>query len=254
MNGHDRELARGFDAQAPKFERAPVQSDPVAIERLVREADLPPNALVLDAGCGPGLVAFALLEAGFRVVGVDLSQEMIQRARRRCQRRGPHASFLQGSVFDGLIDSLGPFDAALSRFVLHHVVDPAAFVARQIDLLRPGGVLVLSDHITDPSRQRADHHTALERARDRTHTRNLTGGELVDLLAGLGLSQISLVEDSFTQDFEEWFDRGAALETKSAVRERFLSGPVIRSFRSHLEGDGSVRINGVLAIVRGVKP
>ena len=40
MNDHDQHLSRAFDSQAPKFE-APVQSDPVAIERLVREAGFP---------------------------------------------------------------------------------------------------------------------------------------------------------------------------------------------------------------------
>jgi hypothetical protein len=133
------------------------------------------------------------------------------------------------------------------------VLDPAEFVARQVELLRPGGVLVVCDHITDPSRERALFHNAIEVARDRTHTRNLTGGELADLLAGAGLSRISLVEDSFTQDFDEWFDRGTHLETKATVRERFLSGPIIRTFRRHLQANGSIRIDGVLAIVRGVK-
>ena len=54
MNQHDRRLAEAFDAQAPKFERAPVQSDPAALERLVRAAALPAGGLILDAGCGPG--------------------------------------------------------------------------------------------------------------------------------------------------------------------------------------------------------
>jgi 2-polyprenyl-3-methyl-5-hydroxy-6-metoxy-1,4-benzoquinol methylase len=253
VNEHDRELARGFDSQAAKFERAPVQSDQAAIGRLIRQADLRPEGLVLDSGCGPGLVAGALLDAGFRVVGVDLSGEMIERARRRCAGHGPRATFLQASVFDETLEQFGPFDAALSRFVLHHVIDPAAFIARQVGLLGSGGVLVVSDHITDPSRERAQHHTAIEVARDSTHTRSLTGGELVDLLAGAGLSRISLVEDCFTQDFDEWFDRGTHLDTRSAVRERFLAGPVIRSFRPHLSEDGSIRIDGVLAIIRGVK-
>ena len=83
MNDHDRELAPAFDGQAPQFERAPVQSDPAALERLVREAALPPGGLILDAGCGPGLVAAALLASGLRVVGVDLSREMIERAGKR---------------------------------------------------------------------------------------------------------------------------------------------------------------------------
>jgi len=253
MTDHDQELSRAFDSQAPKFERAPVQSDPVAIERLVREAELPPGGLVLDAGCGPGLVGAALLEAGFRLVGVDLSGGMIERALKRCARHGARACFLQVSVFDLALDPLAPFDAALSRYVLHHIVDPAAFLARQVDLLRPGGVLVVNDHVTDPSRQAADHHAALEIARDRTHTRNLTGGELVDLFAGAGLRDIRLVEDSFTLDFDEWFDRGTPGDTKSAVRERLLAGPVIRSFRPRLLEDGSIRIDGVRAIVRGVK-
>ena len=61
MQDHDQNLARAFDAQAPKFEVAPVQSDPAAIERLVHAAELPAGCLVLDAGCGPGLVSAALL-------------------------------------------------------------------------------------------------------------------------------------------------------------------------------------------------
>src|SRR5262249_28816179 len=209
MHDHDHELADAFDGQAPKFERAPVQSDPVALERLVREADLPSGALVLDAGCGPGLVASALLASGLRVVGVDLSREMIERARKRCASLGERATFLQISVFDPSLESQGPFDGAISRYVLHHVLDPAAFVARQVELLRPGGVLVVCDHLTDPDPRRADHHERLERARDRSHTRSLTGGQIVDIVAAAGLLGISLVEEAYDLDFDEWFDRGS---------------------------------------------
>ena len=52
---HDQALAAAFDGQAARFERAPVQTDPGALARLVRFADLPPDSLLLDAGCGPGL-------------------------------------------------------------------------------------------------------------------------------------------------------------------------------------------------------
>ncbi|MBV8555706.1 MAG: hypothetical protein JO116_09080, partial [Planctomycetaceae bacterium] len=41
MSTHDQDLALAFDDQAAKFERAPVQSDPEALGRLVRAADLP---------------------------------------------------------------------------------------------------------------------------------------------------------------------------------------------------------------------
>ena len=77
-------LLAPLTAQAPLFERRPVQSDPAALARLVQFAELPADSLVLDAGCGPGLVSAPLLAAGHRVVGVDLSREMIERARKRC--------------------------------------------------------------------------------------------------------------------------------------------------------------------------
>ena len=81
----------------------------------------------------------------------------------RCGRWGEQAEFHQVSVFDPALDEKGPFDGTLSRYVLHHVIDPAAFVARQTALLRPGGMMVLSDHITDPDPVRARHHEAIER-------------------------------------------------------------------------------------------
>jgi 2-polyprenyl-3-methyl-5-hydroxy-6-metoxy-1,4-benzoquinol methylase len=253
MNDHDQNLARAFDSQAPLFERAPVQSDPVALKRLVREADLPPGCLVLDAGCGPGLVSSAFLEAGFRVVGVDLSGEMIARAVRRCSVHALRARFLQISLYDKALDSEAPFDATLSRYVVHHVIDPAAFLARQVSLLRPGGIIVVNDHVADPNPSIAAHHAAIEVARDRTHVRNLTGGELVDLFAATGLNEIRLIEEAFTLDFDEWFDRGTPTEPKAKVREWLLEGPPIRSFRPRQVENGSIRIDCVRAIVRGVK-
>ena len=254
MNDHDRELAGAFDSQAPKFERAPVQTDPAALERLVQAADLPPGSLFLDAGCGPGLVAAALLASGLRVVGVDLSREMIERARTRCAAFGERAMFLHGSVLDPSVEQHGPFDGAISRYVLHHVLDPSEFLGRQVELLRPGGVLVVCDHLTDPDPGRADHHQWLERARDRSHTRSLTGGQIVDLFAAAGLSEITMVEESYDLDFDEWFDRGSPDDTKQNVRAALLEGPSVRGFAPIPRDDGAIRIQGIRAIVRGVKP
>jgi SAM-dependent methyltransferase len=252
MSVHERELAEAFDKQAARFETAPVQSDPAALARLVKFADLPADCLLLDAGCGPGLVSAAFLEAGHRVVGVDLSTEMIARAHRRCIGFGERACFKQLSLFDASLT--GPFDAAVSRFVLHHTPDPSAFVQRQVELLRPGGLLVLCDHTTDTNPAVARHHHELECARDRTHVRNLTTGQLADLLAAKGLDGVRVVEESFIQDFDEWFDRGTPNADKESVRRKSLAGPPVRGFRFEGLPNGSVRINGCRALLRGTKP
>jgi 2-polyprenyl-3-methyl-5-hydroxy-6-metoxy-1,4-benzoquinol methylase len=248
---HDRNLSEAFDSQASLFERAPVQTDPQALQRLVEAAGFAPGSRILDAGCGPGLVSEAFLKAGCSIVGVDLSAEMIERARRRCAAFGDRATFIQTSLFDESLDRLAPFDGAISRYVVHHVVDPSAFLARQVALVRPGGAVVVSDHITDPDPGRADHHRAVERDRDVTHTTNLTAGQLVDLLAAAGLSRIRLEEDEFTLDFDEWFNRGTPGVSKDEARTRILAGPAARGYLAIANGDRSITIHCVRAIVRG---
>lgn len=250
MSGHDDDLACAFDGQAAQFEKAPIQTDAARLDRLVRFAELPPDSYVFDAGCGPGLVSEALLRAGHRVFGVDLSAEMIARARQRGAPFGNAADFEQSSVFDPRIH--GPFDAAISRFVVHHMPDPALFLWRQAGLLRSGGVLIVCDETTDPYTAPARWHQEIQRGRDRTHTRDLSPGELVDLFAGTGLVDIRFAEEEFVLDFDEWFDRGTPAMSKDEVRRRLLAGPGARGFTASPMADGAVQIQCRLALVRGV--
>jgi SAM-dependent methyltransferase len=249
---HEQLLSEAFDQQAERFESAPVQSDPAALARLVQFADLPRDCLLLDAGCGPGLVSEAFLGAGHRVVGVDLSAEMVARARRRCARFGDRARFEKVSLFDASLQ--GPVDAAVSRYVLHHTPDPTLFVRRQFELLRSSGIIVLCDHATDPVPASSQHHNRLECARDRTHVRNLTTGCLADVIVAAGFDGVRLVEESFTLDFDEWFDRGTTEMDKESVRRMLLEGPTIRGFRAERLHGTNVRIHAWRVLVRGTRP
>jgi SAM-dependent methyltransferase len=248
---HDRDLAQAFDGQAARFERATVQSDPAALARLVAFAALPEGALVLDTGCGPGLVAEAFLAAGHRVEGVDLSPEMVRRARARCERFGGRARFEVGSAYD--LPPAARFDAAVSRHVLHHVEDPAAFVRAQAARVRPGGVVVACDHVTDPDPALAWWHQRIECGRDRTHTRNLTTGEVCDLLARAGLERVRVEEEPFDLDFDEWFDRGTPSSPKETVRALVLAGSA-RAYAPREEPGGRIVIANVRVTARGAKP
>ncbi|HEY6097777.1 MAG TPA: class I SAM-dependent methyltransferase [Anaeromyxobacter sp.] len=247
---HDRDLARAFDAQAAAFERAKAQRDAESLSRFVAFAAVPRGGRVLDAGCGPGLVAEAFLEAGCDVLGVDLSAEMIRRARARCARFGERARFEQRSLFD--LDAAGPFDAALSRNVLHHLEDPWAFVLRQAALVPPGGVVLAFDLSADPDPERQAWSQGIERDRDRTHVRTLTPGELVDLLARAGLEDLRVAEEHLVLDYDEWFDRGTPAAPKEEVRARLRSGKA-RGFVPSARGDGGTDIRVTRTMVRGVK-
>lgn len=94
---------------------------------------------ILDAGCGTGWMCQRLLRFG-SVTGVDLADEVIQRARIRV----PGARFLAGDALGN--DELEPasFDAIVSLEVLSHVVEQQAFVSKLASLLKPGGRLMLA--------------------------------------------------------------------------------------------------------------
>ena len=191
------------------------------------------------------------LDAGHRVVGVDLSAEMIDRARLRCPDP-QRATFIQGSIYDHA--TAGGFDASVSRYVLHHVAEPSRFLARQVELIRPGGIVVLNDHTASPDPAQAAWHNAIEVLRDRTHTANLSPGAIVDLFAAAGLESIRIIEERFTLDFDEWFDRGTPTAPKDEVRARIEVGPPSRGFQGRPLADGRLQIECWRVIVRGVKP
>lgn len=111
---------------------------------------------VLDIACGVGYGTHVLaegVEAGTSVVGVDISEEAVDYARRRYG--GPNIEFAIGDAL--AFDDASGFDTIVSLETVEHVEDPAALIAHLVDLLRPGGVFVASVPTT-PSVDVNPHH------------------------------------------------------------------------------------------------
>ena len=137
-----------WDAEALTFDEAPDHglADPVtrAAWRELLLAHLPPApARVADLGCGTGTLSVLLAEEGYDVHGLDLSPEMVDRARAKAAA-APHltVSFAVGDASEPGLPA-GTFDVVLSRHVLWALPDPAAGLRRWCDLLAPGGRLLL---------------------------------------------------------------------------------------------------------------
>jgi 2-polyprenyl-6-hydroxyphenyl methylase / 3-demethylubiquinone-9 3-methyltransferase len=99
---------------------------------------------ILDIGCGGGLVAEPLARLGAAVTGIDADQRGVQIAEAHAQKSGLSIRYRCTLPEDLLRADEPPFDAVVSMEVVEHVTDPRAFLSLCADLLRPGGVLVLS--------------------------------------------------------------------------------------------------------------
>jgi SAM-dependent methyltransferase len=98
---------------------------------------------VLDLPCGDGRLTVRLAEAGHEAVGVDISAEEVEHARRR---QGTAARFLVGDLRALPDEATGPFDAVLSwgnSFGYTVPSDSARSLAAMHGALGPGGRLVL---------------------------------------------------------------------------------------------------------------
>jgi len=103
---------------------------------------LPVGSRVLDVGCGNGALCANLLAEGYDVTGIDPSESGIAVARATY----PKGKFHVGFVNEHLPHVLGQasFDLLVSTEVIEHVYAPRTFVKACFQLLRPGGLLILS--------------------------------------------------------------------------------------------------------------
>jgi arsenite methyltransferase len=107
-----------------------------------------PGDAVLDLGCGAGLdalVAAEIVGPTGRVVGVDLSPEMLAVAERgRAEADLPNVEFREAGV-EHLPLGNGTFDVALSNGVLNLIPDKPAALREVLRVLKPGGRLQACD-------------------------------------------------------------------------------------------------------------
>lgn len=97
---------------------------------------------IADLGCGTGSLAVLLAEQPNTVSGVDISGEMIRLAQAKARAAGVDVNLVQGDAADPPF-AAASFDVVLARHVLWTFENPEAVLQRWVNLLSPGGRLIL---------------------------------------------------------------------------------------------------------------
>lgn len=127
-------------------------------------------ARVADLGCGTGTLTRLLTDEGYSVDGLDISPEMIERARAKV----PESRFV---IADAAAPSLpaAKYDVVLCRHVLWAISEPVDAFRRWVALLKPGGIVVLieGNWTTGAGLTAAQTEQIVLQVRDEVHIKHL---------------------------------------------------------------------------------
>lgn len=136
-----------YDKLAPFYDRLNPDVDYDGLTayfcRALNEHGIAPDSLILDAACGTGSMTLRMAKAGYDMIGIDLSPEMLSEAREKCANEGVFPLFLCQSLTE--IDLYGTVKGALCTLDSLNYLTGEGELEKCFSLLHnyiePGGLL-----------------------------------------------------------------------------------------------------------------
>ena len=128
----------------PESEFKPLHEiNPLRLDCIDRIAGLR-GKVVLDVGCGGGILAESMAERGARVTGIDLAEKPLKVAQLHLLESGRQVEYRMIAAEELARNTPHCFDIVTCMEMLEHVPDPAATVKACAELVKPGGHLFFS--------------------------------------------------------------------------------------------------------------
>lgn len=178
-----------FTRQATPFSTASPITDANALRMIVEAGAPKAGDRVLDVACGGGLVVCAFAPHVAHATGIDMTPAMLERAGQLAAEKGiGNVTWDRGDV-TALPYADGAFELVVTRFSMHHFLDPLAVLHEMVRVCAPGGRVVVVDmHASEDASKAAEWNRA-EKLRDPSHVRCLTLSEHKGNFAKAGLPE-----------------------------------------------------------------
>ena len=186
---HRDQILDQFTRQATPFSTAGTITDANALRMIVAAAAPAPGDTVLDVACGGGIVVCAFAPHVKRATGIDMTPAMLDRARQHAAEKGvENVAWDRGDV-TALPYPDGAFNIVVTRFSMHHFLDPLGVLREMVRVCAPGGRVVVVDMYASDETAKAAEWNRAEKLRDPSHVRCLTLPELKALFPSAGLPE-----------------------------------------------------------------
>jgi arsenite methyltransferase len=190
----DEYVADEFDRQASHYDDSlTVRSFQRRTQGLVlNEVQIAKGMHILDLGCGTGTATLEIasrLEGSGRVVGLDLSEKMLDEAEQKLAELGyTNVEFVLGRA--SALGYEACFDYVLSTNAFHHFGDKEGVFSQVRRALKPGGIFLVQDICDDFILMKVVDLAG--KLGERAHVGSMTSQGLRQLLAAAGFSQIEV--------------------------------------------------------------
>ena len=203
-----------FAPVAANYSRAKFHTSSERLQEVLDLAQPGEGDLALDVATGTGNTAFALAPYVQRVVGLDLTREMLDVAAGLAAERGiANVRWVLGDA-GRLPFPDAAFDLYTVRAAPHHFPDVDPFLAEAFRVLRPGRIAVLVDCAPPAAAREVLHEVEIRR--DPSHVRSLTVDEWVSRLRLAGFHVETSSARELDWDFADWMHTMAVEPTVAA--------------------------------------
>ncbi|MBI4640284.1 MAG: methyltransferase domain-containing protein [Candidatus Tectomicrobia bacterium] len=211
------------------------------LDKIVEFIGVNPSDIVLDVATGPGKIVLEFAKKASNVIGIDITERMLQEAEEAKRRAGiKNVSFEKGDV-RALPYAGESFDIVYSGTAFHHFDHPLQVLQEMARVCKRGRKVVINDLISSEEKEKSALHNTIEQIRDPSHVRALQLSEFRELFRICQLEEVRLNIAQRERGFEEWAELAGL--TPDDARYRQAKEMMIAS----IEGDKTglhVMING----------
>jgi ubiquinone/menaquinone biosynthesis C-methylase UbiE len=236
---HKEAIQKQFTKTAEAFSTFAMRDTPEVLKEKVDFAKPQSTDVVLDIACGPGAFCLAVAPRVHLVRGVDLTPEMLRRARAyQAEKQILNAAFVRGDA-EQLPFRADTFDLVSCQCSFHHMPKPQLVLREMVRVAKPEGRLMIIDPLAPESDSKYEIYNRIERLRDPSHTLTLRLTEFLRLFDEEGLEILRQSLRRRPRSFNNWMLRGGhAPGTKKYLETRKLMEDSMAGDRAGFSAQG----------------
>jgi ubiquinone/menaquinone biosynthesis C-methylase UbiE len=256
---HKEAVQKQFTKTAEAFSTFAIRDTPDVLKEKVDFAKPQSTDAVLDIACGPGAFALALAPRVQLVRGVDLTPEMLRRARAyQAEKQILNAAFVQGDA-EQLPFPAASFDLVSCQCSFHHMPKPQLVLREMVRVAKPEGRLLVIDPLAPESDSKYEIYNRIELLRDPSHALTLRLTDFLRLFDEEGLEIMRQALRRRPRSFNNWMLRGGHapgtkryLETRKVLEDSMAGDRAGFSAQSQGEDIQIVHNEGMFLLGRKV--